>query len=609
MSRPDDAERLLAYLAGELPDADALALEARLKAEPRLAEQYLALARDEAVLNEWAQMAAAELGTRSAERGAERPAIRRFSLRFPKWAAAAALAAGVLLWAGAWYVLRPTPGEPGPDALVEDAQGEVMLVVNGEATPVEKGQALFVGAELRTVGEGSSAVVRYPDAGRLELSADTTARLENGSPQTKTDAGSRRVFVPEGQLTAEVTRTPMVLATPHAEVRAGAGLFLFNIALRSTCVEPEKGRVRVTRKGQAAVEVEAGFYTIADDESVSKPRLRPTPVTVPQATLTGGPGAVTCLAYTPDGRTLISGANDGVVQFWDVESRDLKNTIKAHTGAVRALALSPDGRTLATAGAGPDRFVRVWDVASGEEKYAVRRRAEIECLAFAPDGRTLAVGSAGGKEGVALRLYDVATGVACGALRVASPKDAVSAVAFSSDGRTLATGGRDGTVRLWDVTENPAWSALKGPGVDRVALTERRTLQGHSLEVRALAFAPDPGPARVRPGRLLASAGREGTVRVWEVAEGETIFHLTGHGREVRWVAFARDGALLATAGIDGTARVWQAADGQEYAIYRPKRAVVRAVFSPDGTTLATCGADKFIKLWKLQPPAVAAGF
>src|SRR5262249_60314943 len=56
MSRPDDAERLLAYLAGELPDADALALEARLKAEPRLAEQYLALARDEAVLNEWARM-------------------------------------------------------------------------------------------------------------------------------------------------------------------------------------------------------------------------------------------------------------------------------------------------------------------------------------------------------------------------------------------------------------------------------------------------------------------------------------------------------------------------------------------------------------------------
>jgi len=151
------------------------------------------------------------------------------------------------------------------------------------------------------------------------------------------------------------------------------------------------------------------------------------------------------------------------------------------------------------------------------------------------------------------------------------------------------------------VTEDPAWSALKGPGVDRVTLTERRTLQGHSLEVRALAFAPD--------GRLLASGGREGTARVWEVTEGETIFHLTGHGREVRWVAFARDGALLATAGNDGTARVWQAADGQEYAIYRPKRAVARAVFSPDGTTLATCGGDKFIKLWKLQPPAVAAGF
>jgi len=598
MSRPDDAERLLAYLAGELPDADALALEARLKAEPRLAEQYLALARDEAVLNEWARMTTGAADTRPAEPARTVALPTRWRLR-RRWAVVVSLAACLLLAVGAFYFLRPGAGAPGPVAVVEDAQGEVVLVVNGEETPVEKGQNLFVGAELRTVGEGSSAVVRYPDAGRLELSADTTARLENGAPQTKTDAGSRRVFVPEGQLTAEVTRTPMVLATPHAEVRAGAGLFLFNIALRSTCVEPEKGRVRVTRKGQAAVEVEAGFYTIADDESVSKPRLRPTPVTVPQATLTGGPGLLTCLAYTPDGRTLVSGANDGVVQFWDVEGRALKNTIKAHAGAVRALALSPDGRTLATAG--PDRFVRVWDLSTGEEKYELRKRAEIECLAFSPDGRTLAVGSAGGKEGVALRLYDVATGVACGALRVASPKDAVSAVAVSGDSRTLATGGRDGTVRLWDVTEDPAWSALKGPGVDRVTLTERRTLQGHSLEVRALAFAPD--------GRLLASGGREGTARVWEVTEGETIFHLTGHGREVRWVAFARDGTLLATAGNDGTARVWQIADGQEYAIYRPKRAVARAVFSPDGTTLATCGGDKFIKLWKLQPPAVAAGF
>jgi WD40 repeat protein/ferric-dicitrate binding protein FerR (iron transport regulator) len=604
MNRPNDAELLLAYLAGELPDAEAAALETRLKAEPSLAEQFLTLARDEAVLNEWARLTAGTSEPQPVE-----PPARVVPLRSRRWlgrrsAIIVALAASLLLAVGAFYYFRPSAGLPGPDAVVEDAQGEVVLVVDGEKTPVEKGQRLFIGAELRTVGEGSSAVVRYPDAGRLELSADTTARLEKGSPKTKTDAGSRRVYVPEGQLTAEVTQTPMVLATPHAEVLAGVGSFFCNIALGGTCVEPEKGRVRVKRKGQATVEVAAGFYAVADDASVSKPRLRPTPVTVPLAALTSGPGTLPCLVYTPDGRTLIGGANDGALHFWDVESRGLKNTIKAHIGAVRALALSPDGWTLATAGAGPDRFVRVWDVATGEEKYALRKRTEIECLALSPDGRTLAVGSPAGKEGVTLRLYDIATGVACGSLRAANPKDDVSAVAFSGDGRTLATGGRDGGIQLWDVTENPEWSALKGPGLDRYTLTERRALSGHALEVRALAFAPN--------GRLLASAGREGTARLWEVTEGEPLFHLTGHGREVRWVAFSRDGALLATAGNDGTARVWQTSDGQEYAIFRTKHAVARALFSPDGTTLATCGSDKsgtIIKLWRLQPPAVAARF
>ena len=62
-----------------------------------------------------------------------------------------------------------------------------------------------------------------------------------------------------------------------------------------------EGRVQVTHSGQDMVEVEAGFYAVASDASVSKPRLRPVPVTTPQATLTDGIGPLLCLAATPDG--------------------------------------------------------------------------------------------------------------------------------------------------------------------------------------------------------------------------------------------------------------------------------------------------------------------
>lgn len=339
------------------------------------------------------------------------------------------------------------------------------------------------------------------------------------------------------------------------------------------------------------------------------------------ASLHGDASPVFGLAFSADGKKVVSASEDGAVLRWDVNSGQPTGPPLTVTANVAARAFSPGGDMLAWVKSQQrgDAYgtIILWDV---EKDQAIGRpltvTAGVFSVAFSPDAKLLASANGDGT----ISLWDVGSDQP---RQIGEPiTTVVSSLAFSQDGEKLAVSQEDGVITLWDVqsdqrigqpisgtasvssvTFSPDGEMVAFGSVDKTVTlwdvqTDQRIGQPISgtASVSSVAFSPD--------GKKLAWGSADGTIVVSEVENVEaTRQTLIGHTGEVASLTFSPDGEVLASGGADGVIALWDVVKGH------PMRAVLAGhaspvgfvAFSPEGGMLASGSEDGSVIRWDVR--------
>jgi WD40 repeat protein len=325
-------------------------------------------------------------------------------------------------------------------------------------------------------------------------------------------------------------------------------------------------------------------------------------------------GGVPDVAYSPDGRLIASMGIRQEVKIWDANSGELLRTLIGEDEFDASLAFSPDGKILA--GAYITQVV-LWDTASGETitklsgqplDNAAGYNLGVGKISFSPDGKYLATANMDGLP----TIWDIETSSKVLSLETGMLPS--KAIAYSPVGGLLATGGDEGIVQVWDAKRRAELSTLNLGGIIHSI--------SFSLDGKYLAAASEDGNIKVwdtGTGEIIsnpprqsgmydiafladgryATAGQDGTIRVWNPRTGQQVLLLAGPTSTVISVDGSPDGKRIVTGAYDGSLRMWDATPGKELMTIPAHAEIVwNVIYSPNGSRLASASVDGTVKVW-----------
>lgn len=319
---------------------------------------------------------------------------------------------------------------------------------------------------------------------------------------------------------------------------------------------------------------------------------------------------VTAVAFAPNNSLFATACKNGTVNVWDAENYMKQAVVTGHKGSTNRIAFSPNGRWLLTATAvrqhtlwevgswrkvkdltGPglggttvptfspdshyllDQSWQIWEMETG-----VALTSELEKFvywnALSPDGTRLVTAEVSG----AISFWDVSQFWPSGQKRLIkhelAHRDRARAVAYSPDGRYVATGGE--TIILWDSQTQTKLARFP-----------------HPARVSYLDFTPD--------SKSLVACYGDAQLLVWNVEEREQQFSFVGHSKPVRAVAYSPNGKLIASAGDDQSIILWDTALGLKNTVLSEHRTRISALeFSPDGRRLISTDLHGETIIWEI---------
>jgi WD40 repeat protein len=341
--------------------------------------------------------------------------------------------------------------------------------------------------------------------------------------------------------------------------------------------------------------------------------------------LAGHADDVNDVAFSSNGKRLLSTSDDGTVRVWSPKSSKQLMVISGHEKAVlnavhqgqreRLLqaAFSPNDKILVTVSA-LDPAIHVWDAQTGTEIKQLTGHLEgVLGITFDSTGKRLASGSADRTA----RIWSIAD-AEMPTIVLRGHQDWVNSVTFSHDNTLVLTASKDRHAKLWELPTGHLRADFIHPDdvlgaefnstLDRILTWSRSavllwdshsadlitTLEGHSDDIQSATFSHD--------GLSIATASKDQRIGIWDARTGDLRKMLDGHTDMVTRTKFSSNDQFLASSSRDGRAIIWDARIGQRRSVLGGHQGpIFDVVFSPDDKFVATASRDRTARLWALE--------